>query len=65
MNETAIQMTVRDVEIKTEVFCKKKLFLNISQNSPENTCVGVSFFLFCSFEDIGQSMFYAKLIKCR
>ena len=27
-----------------EVFCKKKVFLKISQNSPENTCARVYFF---------------------
>ena len=26
-----------------EVFCKKKVFLDISQNSQENTCARVSF----------------------
>ena len=26
-----------------EMFCKKKVFLKISQYSEENTCVGVSF----------------------
>ena len=26
-----------------EMFCKKKVFLKISQYSDENTCVGVSF----------------------
>ena len=28
-----------------EVFCKKKLFLKISQNSQENTCARVSFLI--------------------
>ena len=32
------------IYLTLEVFCKKKLFLKISQISQENTCVGVSFF---------------------
>ena len=28
-----------------EVFCKKKVFLEISQNSQENTCARVSFLI--------------------
>ena len=29
---------------RSEVFCKKEVFLEISQNSQENTCARVSFF---------------------
>ena len=36
-NETVKQIT--------DVFCKTKVFLEISQNVPESTCVGVSFLI--------------------
>ena len=33
------------LEAVTFFFCKKKFFLKISQNSQENTCVGVSYLI--------------------
>ena len=35
----------RDRSSRPKVFCKKKVFLKISQNSPENICARVSFLI--------------------
>ena len=35
----------QNIEAVVKVFCKKKMFLEISQNSQENTCANASFLI--------------------
>ena len=40
------------------MFCKQKMFLEISQNSQENTCVSVSLKKECEFCEISKNTFF-------
>ena len=40
------------------MFCKQKMFLEISQNSQENTCISVSLKKECEFCEISKNTFF-------
>ena len=59
---------IESSEATPEVFCKKKVFLELSQNSLESNCARASFLILaqvfsCEFYEISKSTFSAEHLR--